>query len=384
MKRYELVANPLTNNYISDLQDWLGTYPKLTKGDLTWELEKEFASYIGTKYSVFVNSGSSANLLALWAAKEESSSLLHVGVPALSWATDLAPVMQLGLIPTLIDCNFNDLSLDMDFLESVIVNLDALMLVSVLGIPPNMDAIMRLCKKHNVLVIEDCCESLGSRFDGKLLGSFGDMSTFSTYFGHHISTIEGGFVCTDSRSLYDLLLAGRSHGWARDLAADSALLKGREITPFTFLVPGFNLRNTEIGAFLGLKQLEDFRKGLNASRREDNYLQYNQIIATSLLNLPSKKGNVVSNFAYPVVFEETTTMEAIDFLAGHGIESRPLIAGSLELQPMWEDYVSLDDSYEPQCVMAAIVHEYGIYIPNTPRMVKNDVSYIASAVNLLK
>ena len=215
-----LVKDTISNEEIELLADWLRSHPRLTKGELTLQFEDKWSDLIGCNYSVFVNSGSSANLLMLYSLIE--SGQLSIGdkvvVPAVSWATDLAPVCQLGLTPVLCDCNLYDLSVDLNYLRDLIVRLQpkALMLVSVLGLVPEMDKIVELCDKYGVILLEDTCESIGSRYNGKHLGTFGAMSSFSTYFGHHFSTIEGGVVCTDDANTYNMLKSLRSHGWDRD------------------------------------------------------------------------------------------------------------------------------------------------------------------------
>jgi CDP-6-deoxy-D-xylo-4-hexulose-3-dehydrase len=216
----KLVNDTINNQDIDSLIDWLKTYPKLTKGNLTIELEKKWAKWIGTKYSIFCNSGSSANLLMLWALVEAERIKRNakVVIPSVAWATDLSPVIQLGMNPILCDINLEDLSVDLDHLEEIFktTNPDVLMLVSVLGLVPDMNQIVKLCNQYGVLLLEDTCESMGSKVDNKKLGTFGLMSSFSTYFGHHMSTIEGGFVCTNDEELYEILKSIRSHGWDRD------------------------------------------------------------------------------------------------------------------------------------------------------------------------
>ena len=203
-----LVKDTIDEKDIDRLVDWLKTYPRLTKGKVTLELERKYADWLGTEYSVFCNSGSSANLLMLSAIIEKYKSK-KVVVPSVAWATDLAPVMQLGLKPLLCDCNMQDLSVDLEHLEKIFKteSPDALLLVSVLGLVPNMGKIVELCERYGVILLEDTCESMGSEFRDKKLGTFGLMSSFSTFFGHHISTIEGGFVCTDDEELYELLVS---------------------------------------------------------------------------------------------------------------------------------------------------------------------------------
>jgi len=215
-----LVKDTIDSKDIDQLIEWLKTYPKLTKGDNTLKLEETFTKWIGTKYSIFVNSGSSANLLMLYALKYLKGNNLKVAVPSLCWATDLSPIMQLDMTPILVDCNLNDLSVDVKHLETIFTSEnkpDILLLVAVLGLSPNMDIIKKLCDEYDVILLEDVCESQGTMFNNQKLGSFGLMSSFSTYFGHTMSTIEGGFITTNDKSLYDILIQLRSHGWDRDL-----------------------------------------------------------------------------------------------------------------------------------------------------------------------
>ena len=200
-----LVKDTIDNKDIDRLVDWLKTYPRLTKGPVTLEFEEKFSKWLGRKYSVFCNSGSSANLLML-SALQQGGYLKNnkVVVPSVAWATDLAPVIQLGLDPTLCDSNFNDLSVDLYHLEQIFKEQSpsVLMFVSVLGVVPNMDKVVELCNKYDVILLEDTCESMGCEYRGRKLGTFGSMSSFSTFFGHHISTIEGGLISTDDKKLY--------------------------------------------------------------------------------------------------------------------------------------------------------------------------------------
>ena len=190
----KLVNDTIDNKDIDSLIEWLGKYPKLTKGPVTLELEKKWSKWLGVKNTTFCNSGSSANLLMLWALIEAGriGRDAKIVVPSVAWATDLAPVIQLGMTPILCDANLQDLSVDLDHLETIFKETkpDVLLLVSVLGLVPNMERILELCNKYEVILLEDACESMGSRYKDKKLGSFGLMSSFSTYFGHHMSTIE--------------------------------------------------------------------------------------------------------------------------------------------------------------------------------------------------
>ena len=197
-----LVQDTINKQDINALVEWLSQdpTPRLTKGELTKKLEAKWASKLGTKYSVFVNSGSSSILLTLAALKQLNRLKNNkVIVPSLSWATDVSSPMLLGLTPIMCDCNLEDLSCDLNHLEKLFKehNPGALILVSPLGLVPKMKSVLELCEKYNVLLLEDVCESMGSKYKGKYLGTFGLASFFSMYFGHHLSTIEGGFINTD-------------------------------------------------------------------------------------------------------------------------------------------------------------------------------------------
>jgi CDP-6-deoxy-D-xylo-4-hexulose-3-dehydrase len=219
-EKINLVKDTIDESDINQLIEWLKTNPRLTKGDLTIEFEKIWSKWLGVKYSVFVNSGSSANLAAIYSlilsGKLKNNKII---VPAVSWVTTVTPAIQLGLEPIMCECDMSNLGLDIEHLKKIIKeeNPSSIILVHVLGFSNHMDEIVKLCNENNILLVEDTCESLGSKYDSKMLGTFGDLSTFSFYFGHHMSTIEGGMVSTDNEDLYHILLSIRSHGWDRDL-----------------------------------------------------------------------------------------------------------------------------------------------------------------------
>ena len=263
----KLVSDTINKNDINSLIKWLNQdeIPRLTKGDLTWELEEKWAKKIGTKYSIYVNSGSSSILLTL-AALQHTNRLKNnkVIVPGLSWATDVSSPMLLGMEPILCDCNLEDLSCDLEHLEKLFIDHSpsSFILVSPLGLVPDMKKILDLCNKYSVILLEDVCESMGSKYNNEYLGFFGFASFFSMYFGHHLSTIEGGFINTNDEDFYYALLMMRSHGWDRDLPKDvqEKLRTENNVNEFdslyTFYLPGFNLRATDLQAFIGLKAID--------------------------------------------------------------------------------------------------------------------------------
>ena len=380
---------PLANETI-DKQDidalikWLKQYPRLTKGSLTPEYEKKWSDMLGCKYSVFVNSGSSANLLMLYSLIETGALKRgdQVVVPAVSWSTDLAPVVQLGLEPLLCDCGLDDLSVDLSQLEQIFSDHRprALLMVSVLGLVPNMKAVFELCEKYNVLLLEDACESLGSEYGGKKIGTFGLMSSFSTYFGHHISTIEGGMICTNNRELYNILKALRSHGWDRDLDEETQkkLRKENNVSGFDSLYKfyyfGFNVRSTDLQAFLGINQLD--KLGDIITQRNKNYHIYNEFLKNDFWKPKHYDNRYISNFAYPLIHpERDKIVEALDRA---GVENRPLICGSLGNQPFWKkSYGHIPLNLES----AMIVDQYGMYLPNNHNLKKEEIEKICDIVN---
>ncbi len=377
----KLVSDTIDRQDINILIEWLqqDPIPKLTKGELTKELEKKWAKKLGTKYSVYVNSGSSAILLTL-AALKESGKLKNnkIVVPALSWATDVSSPMLLGYDITMCDCNLQDLSCDLEALEIQFKENDpsVLILVSPLGLVPKMEKVVDLCKKYNVLLLEDVCESMGSKCNGKYLGSFGFASFFSMYFGHHLSTIEGGFINTNDEEFYYYLLMMRSHGWDRDLPKwkQQELRKEHGCTEFdslyNFYVPGMNLRSTDLQAFIGLRAIDKLDK--YSLKRRENFKYYVNNLITNKLKLEEKQNDYVSSFAIPVIHPRRN--EIIQDLIDNKIEVRPLIAGNMANKPMWKGSKKGLENCE-------LVETQGFYIPNHQDLTKEDINKIVKIIN---
>jgi CDP-6-deoxy-D-xylo-4-hexulose-3-dehydrase len=379
----KLVSDTINKDDINSLIEWLGQdeIPRLTKGDLTWELESKWAKKIGTKYSVYLNSGSSAILLAL-ATLQHTKKLKNnkVIVPGLSWATDVRSSMLLGMEPILCDCNLEDLSCDLDHLEKLFIehSPSTFILVSPLGLVPDMKRVVNLCETYDVILLEDVCESMGSKYEGDYLGSFGYASFFSMYFGHHLSTIEGGFINTDDEDFYYSLLMMRSHGWDRDLPKEiqEKLRKENNVSEFdslyTFYLPGFNLRSTDLQAFIGIRaidKLDDYTK-----KRNKNFNLYKSLIKLNQLDITNRTTDFISNFAYPIV--NKNRVKIIESLIESNIEVRPLIAGDMSKKPMWiKNYGEVN---LPNC---QLINEYGFYIPNHQDLTTEQITLISNIVN---
>lgn len=377
----KLVNDTINNNDIDNLIEWLGKYPRLTKGPITLELEEKWSKWLGVKNTIFCNSGSSANLLMLWALVEAGRIArdAKIIVPSVAWATDLSPVMQLGMTPILCDSNMEDLSVDIDHLEKIFKETkpDVLLLVSVLGLVPNMHRIVHLCEMYDVILLEDTCESMGSKYRGDKLGTFGLMSSFSTYFGHHMSTIEGGFVSTDDKELYEVLKSIRSHGWDRDASPEySEQLRNKWNTSdfdalYTFYHSGFNLRSTDLQAFIGLGQIDKLDH--ICKRRNENFLVYQKELQHLKPFISTWHNSFISNFAYPVIHKNRDMI--VKRLQDANIEVRPMICGSMGTQPF---YVKKYGRKELPNV--AQIDKFGFYVPNHPGLTETEILTITDII----
>lgn len=376
----KLVKDTIDSSDIDYLIDWLKKGEKLTKGNVTIEFEQKWSKFINKKFSVFVNSGSSANLAAIYSLiLSNKLKNKKIVVPAVSWVTTVAPAIQLGLNPIMCDCDPNDLGLNIEHLKEIITNEkpSALILVHVLGLPNQMAEIVDLCCKNDVVLIEDTCEAIGSKYGDKYLGTFGDLSTFSFYFGHHMSTIEGGMVSTDDENLYHILLSIRSHGWDRDLPIEKQkeLRSKYEISDFkslyTFYYPGFNFRSTDLQAKIGVRQLDKIDNIINIRNKNFNY--YKEKLSF-LPWLPAEPNDsFVSNFAFPIIIDNAENLG--EFLINSGVECRPLICGSINEHPFWYNLYG-----KQNLINAKRVHDCGIYIPNHQSMGEYEIDYIVEKI----
>ena len=359
-----LAENTITHEELLALSEWIPNSPQLTKGPLVIEFEKKFASFTGTKHCVMVNSGSSANLLMAYSLLEGNYlKNKKVVVPAISWITTLSPFLQFGFDVFLCDSNNVNLGLDTQKLEEIFIKEKPalLILVHVLAHLNDMEEINRLCDKYDVLLIEDACEALGtSDINGKKAGNLSLAGSFSFYYGHHISTIEGGAVTTNDTKLYNLMLSIRSHGWSRDVDSNFKEEWKKEFNIddvrefYTFYYPGFNLRSTDLNAFIGISQLDKMDEIIKV--RENNYNLYNKFLEGKYWKQESKFSEL-SSFAYGTIVENR--MEVFNHLKKNNIEVRPLICGSMGKQPFW-----IKKYGHTPLEVADVIHDYGLYLPN--------------------
>lgn len=381
MERIKLVKDTIDQNDINLLIDWLKTNPILTKNKVTIEFEEKFSKYQNKKYSVFLNSGSSANLAMIYSLLVSNKlKNKNIIVPAVSWTTTVTPIIQLGLNPILCECDKETLGLDIDYLKKLVKehNPSVIMLVHVLGFPNKMKEILEICEQNDIILLEDSCESMGSFYNDTKTGSFGLMSSFSFFYGHHMSTIEGGMVCTDDYELYNILKSIRAHGWNRDLdeSFKSKLKENLDVDEFkdlyTFYYPGFNLRSTDLQAFIGIQQLDKIEK--NCVLRQWNYELYQNFIKNDYWKITDFENCKISNFAYPII--HSNIKQIAKALDEGGVDCRPLVCGSIGNQPYWINIYG-KQSFE----FADIVDKFGLYVPNNPDLTSEEIMYICDIVN---
>lgn len=361
------------------------TAKKFTKGDLNLDFERKWSSWQETKYSVFVNSGSSANLLMIAAIKElyKLKDGDKVLVPAITWVTNISPIIQLGLQPIFCDINLQDFSFDYKELEKIKKlhpDIKCIFVTHLLGLPSNIPAIRNVFP--DTIMLEDCCESHGGTIDNTKVGNFGECSSFSFYFGHHMTTVEGGMISTDNPELYKLLLLKRSHGLARELPYDDFVEQSKKYpeldSKFLFLTDGFNVRSTEINAFLGIEQLKRLNENIKKRRINfdyfiRNFLNYYQ----DIFYIPKQRGN--TSFCLPLIFKDKSLFLKTKLELGkYKIEYRPVVSGNLLLQPFLSKYKNQEDFKN-----ANIVHEQGIYVGNSQFVNYKHIDFLTNIFHMV-
>jgi len=302
------------------------------------EFERKFAKYIGSQYCVMVNSGSSANLLMVAALLYRQEKPLNIGdeviVPAVSWSTTYFPLQQYRLKSKFVDIDRETLNYDLTALrEAVTEKTRAIMVVNLLGNPNDFDIINEIAADNDVLVMEDNCESLGATFNGKQTGSFGVMGTYSGFFSHHISTMEGGMIVTDDEEIYHILLSLRAHGWTRNLPKNNKLTGTKSDNPFEesykFILPGYNLRPLEMSAAIGIEQLKKLPT-LVAERRR-NAEKFVKLMAQFPQIRIQKEISESSWFGFSLVVEESANIDRAQLIESfdrNKIDVRPIVAGN--------------------------------------------------------
>jgi len=385
---WRLMDNAITFSEKVKMALFVLTSNKFTNGPKVKEFEDVWSKWVGSKYSLFVSSGSTANSLLIAAIKEKYK--LNDGdkvlVPACTWMTSVAPIFQNKLTPIFIDISLDDYCIDTDDLDSVKnmhPDIKLIFTTHLLGFHSNIDKLKQAFP--DAIVGEDCCEAhgvtdeLGNRMNPKSAGA-----TFSFYFGHHITTIEGGFVSTNDPELYDLMKMKRSHGLAREATPETYQMLQKQypdiIPTFLFVTDGYNFRNNEISAVLGLQQIKKLDNIINI--RNQNYKQYFSIVSDypDLFYIP-KCEDTMSSFTLPFVCKNKKVYSLlIEKLKHNNIEFRPLVAGNLLRQPFLKDYKF---SYHKDVYNADIIHDLGMYVGNSHFIGKKHLNLLSKIMKEL-
>lgn len=361
----------------------------LSIGEECRKFEKKFAKYQGRKYCIFVNSGSSANLALIQSLLnlEKLKKNDKVGFSALTWSTNVMPIIQLGLQAVPIDVELNTLNVSSKTLRAVLAktSIRMLFITNLLGFCDDIDEIRRICNEEKIVLIEDNCESLGTVYKGKKLGNYGLASTFSFYVGHHMSTIEGGAICTDSHNLATMLHLVRAHGWDRNLTErkqlkirDKYKVNSTFYSRYTFYDLGYNLRTTEINGFIGNIQL-GFLPEIIKKRRDNFFRMAIPIYKKNELYYPIKFDHLdfLSNFAVPVICRSKKIRDKLVDKCKDKIEIRPIVGGDMTKQPFF-------DKYHPNYAHflknsnAKLIHEQGLYFGNNPELTEKEMKKIVN------
>ncbi len=386
---WPLMQNAITFLDKVKLAKFVLTSDKYTNGPKVVEFENAWSKLIGSKHSLFVSSGSTANTLLIASLKEfyglkDGDKVL---VPACTWVTSVSPIFQNNLTPIFCDISLDNYCIDLNDLEIIKKDHPDIKMVfttHLLGYHSNVNKIKEIFPQAHI--IEDCCEAHGVKDEnGIVCGANTLGSTYSFYYGHHLATIEGGMICTNNKDLYTLMKMKRSHGIAREADSDTFLkykTEHPEIIPtFLFATDGYNFRNTELGAVLGLEQIKKLDKIVKL--RNKNYLEYHSIISKrpDLFHIPSCNIEQMSSFALPFVCKNKDVYKKlIEQFELHKIEYRPLVAGNLLRQPFLSKYKF---TYKKPFYNVDIIHEFGLYVGNNHVINSKNISVLNSIIESL-
>lgn len=388
MKKLPLIKNNIEENDLKDVIKHLnGDDPILTNGPKVREFEKKWSEWLGVKYSVFVNSGSSANLLSMSILKTLYPQGGEIIVPTLTWISDISSVIQNGFKPVFCDIDMQTLSMSTDEVKNAITkDTRAVFLTHAQGFNGLTNELIDLLRQKNIHLIEDVCESHGATHCNSKLGTYGFISNFSYYYAHHMSTIEGGMICTDNQDVYEIARSMRSHGLVREFdnkkLKDKWISANKDLNPeFIFAYPAYNVRNNEIGAIIGLNQLSRLDAMIEARNINHKYF---------IDNLDSEKyftdfkmlGS--SNYAFNLILkkkDDKLFKKLTSLLDDNEIEYRRGSAGGGNQlrQPYLKNIVP--DKHYLKFRNTEHIHFYGMYIGNYPTLSKDNIDLIIKTVN---
>ncbi|MDE1234344.1 DegT/DnrJ/EryC1/StrS family aminotransferase [Vibrio aestuarianus] len=386
MTNYSLASSTWDEKEYSAIQRVIDS-DMFTMGKEVAQYEKDFAKFFGSKYALMVSSGSTANLLmiaSLFFTKNESLKLKRgdeIIVPAVSWSTTYFPLQQYGLKVKFVDIDLNTLNMDLDKLEAAITeNTRAILSVNLLGNPNDFNRMRKIVSGRDIFILEDNCESMGATLDGKQAGTFGVMGTYSSFFSHHIATMEGGCVVTDDEELYHILLCIRAHGWTRNLPKFNKVTGEKSDDhfeeSFKFVLPGYNVRPLEMSGALGIEQLKKL-PGFIETRRKNSKLFQSLFANHPHLSIQQETGNS-SWFGFSLIIKENAPYnraELVKLLTENSIECRPIVTGNFLKNTEVLEYFDYEISGTFEA--AQYLDEHGLFVGNHQNDIEAEIQLLA-------
>ncbi len=354
---------------------------RFTMGENVRQFESDFARKFGTKYAVMVSSGSTANLVATGAFFFKQDRPLIAGdeviVPAISWATTYYPLHQYGLKLKFVDVELETLNMDVTRLEQALTPRTRMVVaVNILGNPAALDKIRAFCDKHGLYLFEDNCESMGASLGGKACGTFGDLNTFSTFFSHHISTMEGGVIATDNEELYHLVLCLRAHGWTRDLPPDTKIFQKKSddfFEAYRFILPGYNARPLELSGAVGVEQLKKLDKMLEI--RRSNAAQFTKLFKDDPRFIIQRENGQSSWFSFTVILNPALNIDrakVLRELKAADIQFRIITGGNF----LRHDVIKhINHEVVGDVKNADLAHDHGFFVGNFPTDARDKIKH---------
>ena len=360
---------------------------RYTMGSKVRQFENEFSKFFDVKYSLMLNSGSSANLLAIASLIIDEETDLNQGdeviVPAVSWSTTFSPISQYGLKLRFVDIDLNTLNIDENLIENAITKkTKAIFAVNLLGNSCNFKKLKDLCGKYNLLLLEDNCESLGAKYDNKFTGTIGNVGTFSFFFSHHMQTMEGGMLVTNNKKTYELANSMRAHGWIRDLPDDNSLFKktGDNFEDsFKFITPGYSIRPLEMSGAIGSVQLRKINSFID--NRRENAKFFNELFKSNENIIIQRETGESSWFGFSIVLKNKflgKRSEVLKKLSNANIETRPIVAGNFTKNPTIK---YMDHTISGELKNAEYIDENGFFVGNDHRDLKSRILLLHDTIN---
>jgi len=355
--------------------------------DSVAQFEQDFAKFINRKYCVMVSSGSAANLIATAALFYTKNPMLKRGdeviVPAVSWSTTYFPLQQYGLKLKFVDIDLDTLNYDLEALESAITNnTKMIMVVNLLGNPNDFDIINNLIKDKDIFIFEDNCESMGAEYKGRQTGTFGVMGTFSTFFSHHMATMEGGFVTTDDEELYHVLLSLRAHGWTRNLPQKNHVANKSDDwfeESFRFVLPGYNVRPVEMSGAIGIEQLK--KLPLFLKQRRENAKIFVELFKDHPDFIIQQDIDNSSWFGFSLIIKPGSNLKrknVINKLQENNIDCRPIVTGNFTRNDVMKFF---DYEVHNQLINADYLHDNGFFVGNSQINLKKEITILYKIIS---